>query len=70
MRVHASYPWSGSFAMDDFAITAAGKPTNYSGCGFGERDLGWTGLSELEAEKISRALRKIGLTAEIKSEQI
>lgn len=66
MRVRATYPWNGSFVMDDAARAAAGKQTCYSGCGFGERDLGWTHLSEIEAERIARSLRKIGLTVEIK----
>jgi hypothetical protein len=66
MRVHATYAWAGSFELDDAACHAAGRPTNYSGCGMGERDLGWTDLSEIDAERIARALRKIGLTAEIK----
>jgi len=69
MRVHATYTWNGTFELDDAARHAAGRATNYSGCGFGERDLGWTGLSQIEAERISRALRKIGLTAEIKPDQ-
>lgn len=54
--------------MDDVACAAAGRPSNYSGCGFGERDLGWTDLSELEAHRIAKALRKIGLQAEVKRE--
>ena len=66
MRVHATYPWTGSFVMDDVARAAAGKESSYSGCGFGERDLGWANLSEIEAERIARALRKVGLVAEIK----
>ena len=69
MRVHATYPWAGSFHMDDAAQHAAGRSTDYSGCGFGERDLGWTNLSEIEAERIARALRKIGMTAEIRPDQ-
>lgn len=69
MRVHATYSWSGTFHMDDAAHHAAGRMSNYSGCGLGERDLGWTDLSEIEAEKIARSLRKIGLAAEIKPDQ-
>lgn len=69
MWVHATYSFGGSFWMDEPAHAAAGKKSNYSGCGFGERDLGWTNLSEIEAQKIARALRRIGLTAEIKSDQ-
>lgn len=69
MRVHATHPWTGSFVMDDVARAAAGKESCYSGCGFGERDIGWTQLSEIEAERIARALRKVGLTAVIKPDQ-
>lgn len=68
MRVHATYPWEGSTDRDRAAHEAAGKPSNYSGCGFGERDLGWTNLSEIEAERIVRALRKVGLSATIKAD--
>ena len=67
--MHATYPWTGSFVLDDVARSAAGKPTSYSGCGMGERDLGWTGLSEIEAQRIARALRKVGLSAAIKPDQ-
>lgn len=69
MRVHATYPFTDVNAMtvmDRSARAAAQKEVCYSGCGFGERDLGWTHLSEIEAERIARAVRKIGLTAEIK----
>lgn len=69
MRVHATYPFTdvdAMSAMDKAAMAAAEKSICYSGCGFGERDLGWTNLSEIEAERIARALRKIGLVAEIK----
>jgi hypothetical protein len=69
MRVHATYSFGGSFWMDEPAHAAAGKMSDYSGCGFGERDLGWTNLSEIEAEKIFRALRRIGLSAQIKPDQ-
>ncbi len=48
----------------DAAIqAAAGRHSEYSGCGFGERDLGWYCKSELEAQRIIRALKKIGVTA-------
>lgn len=71
MRVHATYPFtdvSAMRAMDKAAAAAADKSICYSGCGFGERDLGWTHLSEIEAERIAQALRKIGMTAEIKQD--
>ena len=43
----------------------AGRNPDFAGYGFGERDLGWTCESELEAEKIKLALAKIGIFAEI-----
>lgn len=68
MRVHATYPWEGSFAKDDAATHAAGRVSDYSGCGFGERDMGWVCKSQIEAERIARALRKIGISVVIKND--
>jgi len=63
--VQAKYAWSGDFGFDDAAIHAAGRHPDFSGCGLGERDLGWTCKSEIEAERIKRALGRIGLKATI-----
>ncbi len=65
-EVRISYPFDGSFYRDDAATHAAGRVSDFSGCGLGQRDLGWVCQSEIEAERIQRALGKIGLTAEIK----
>lgn len=65
--VRTSYPFDGSFYRDDAAAHAAGRPADFSGCGFGQRDLGWACQSEFEAERIKRALAKIGLSPSISS---
>jgi hypothetical protein len=65
IEVRAKYSWGGSFYRDEAAHHAAGRVSDFAGCGFGERDLGWVCKSEFEAEKIRRALAKIGLSAEI-----
>lgn len=63
IEVRTSYPFDGSFYRDDAATHAAGRASDFSGCGFGQRDLGWVCKSEFEAEGIKRGLTKIGLTA-------
>jgi hypothetical protein len=66
VQVRTSYVFNGSFEIDDVANHAAGRPCNFSGAGFGMRDLGWWCESEIETERIARSLRKIGLTPEIR----
>lgn len=53
----ASWP-----AMDDAINAAAGRLSNFSGIGLGRRDHGWICASEIEAERILRSLRRIGLS--------
>lgn len=66
VEVRTSYTFTGSFVLDETAYNAAGRSSNFSGCGFGERDLGWNCKSELEAQRIKRALEKIGFRAIIR----
>lgn len=63
MEVRTHYTFSESFYRDEAATHAAGRTPDFSGCGFGLRDLGWNCKSEFEAIKIKRALDKIGLQA-------
>lgn len=65
IEVRTKYAWCGSSEMDEAAHNAAGRVSDFSGCGFGERDLGWVCKSEIEAERMKRALDKIGLRATI-----
>lgn len=65
MEVRTKYTFQSGFGFDQVAGQAAGRAPDFSGCGFGERDLGWTCKSEFEAERIKRALDKVGLRAEI-----
>ena len=66
IEVRTKYSYQGGFNLDEAAHTAAGRISDFSGIGFGERDLGWVCKSDFEAEKIKRALDKIGLRAEIR----
>ena len=66
LEVRVTYPFSGSFAMDDACHAAAGRESDFSGAGMGYRDLGWLCESEVEAHRIRTALKKIGLAAEIR----
>jgi hypothetical protein len=65
IEVRTSYSFTGSLDFDNAAHQAAGRVSDYGGCGFGSRDLGWVCKSEIEAERIKRALDKIGLTSTI-----
>lgn len=66
LQVQTTYTMHGGFSMDDVAAQAAGRIADFSGAGMGARDLGWTCASEFEAERIKRALDKVGLRAQIK----
>jgi hypothetical protein len=67
IEVRASYSFGGSFYRDEAAAHAAGRRSDFSGFGSGDRDLGWVCKSEFEAERIKRALSKIGLTSAIRT---
>jgi hypothetical protein len=45
---------------------AAGRVPDFSGCGLGDRDMGWICRSEIETEKIKRGLQRAGFRVEIK----
>jgi len=65
IEVRTKYTFQGGFSFDHIAENAAGRPPDFSGSGFGERDLGWACKSEIEAERIKRALDKVALRATI-----
>ena len=67
IEVHSKYTFQGGFNLDGFAESAAGRKPDFSGYGFGERDLGWVCKTDWEAQKMKRALDKIGLRAEIRT---
>lgn len=69
IEVRTSYTFNGSLDFDNAAHQAAGRVSDYGGCGLGSRDLGWICKSEIEAERIKRALDKIGLISTISSPQ-
>lgn len=68
-EVRTKYTFQGSFSLDTVAEKTVGRISDFSGCGFGERDLGWVCASELEAEKIKRALDRVGLRSEIRHQK-
>lgn len=60
IEIQVRYPaekWPG---MDD-AIRAAVGHSDYSGMGFGERDMGWYAKGEAEAARIEAGLRNLNL---------
>jgi hypothetical protein len=66
VEVRASYAFNGTFEIDDAAHAAAGRTSDFSGAGFGTRDLSWVCQSDIEAERIARSLKRIGLAPEIR----
>lgn len=68
--VHAVYPWDGSLTKDEVLRSAAGRRSSYSGVGFGQRDMGWWDLTEIEAQRIMRAIQRMRISAEIKCEAL
>ena len=67
IEVRTKYTFQGGFSFDHVAEQAVGRPPDFSGCGFGDRDLGWICKSEFEAEKFRRSLEKIGLHATVET---
>lgn len=61
IELRVSYDFSAWPEMDDAARNAAGRGTDFSGMGMGQRDLGWVCESEIEAARIERGLKRIGL---------
>lgn len=45
--------------MDEVLHKAAGRPSDFSGTNFIGRDLGWVCASEIEAERMKRAISKL-----------
>lgn len=71
-RVRTSYSLREYFgretSMDAAAMHAVGRPPDFSGSGFYERDLGWFCDGEVEQQRVARALRKIGLAPVVEGE--
>lgn len=65
MRVRAWYASSLNEGLDEAIFKAAGRESDFSGGGINGRDHGWDGLSEIEAQRLVRAIRAIGVSAKI-----
>ena len=66
--VTTSYDISQWPAMDDAIEAAVGRVSDFAGAGIdGRRDHGWVCKSEIEVERVKRALRGIGLRAEVRT---
>lgn len=66
-RVYVEYPMElGRDAMDRAIRHAAGRDFGFSGAGMGMRDVGWHFGSEIEAARVSRSLKAIGLSPVMK----
>lgn len=66
IEVVTSYTWDGSLFFDSIAEKAAGRVADFAGAGMGKRDLGWVAKSQLDAERMKRALDKVGMIAKIR----
>jgi hypothetical protein len=60
-EVRVSYDASRWPDFDDETDRAVGRLPDFSGMGFGLRDQGWVCKSEIEAERVMRALKALGL---------
>lgn len=64
--VSTFYTFDGSFGQDDAATTAVGREPDETGCGCGERDLGWICATKDEAALVvATSLESIGMTADV-----
>lgn len=64
-RVTVTYDLSRMADLDDICVAAVGRHSDFSGCGFGLRDLGWDCPDEMSAHRIRKALGDIGLKAAV-----
>lgn len=66
LEVRTKYSADNFPSFDDVLFNAVGRPSDFSGMGFGERDHGWFCGSEIEQHKIKSAIKKLGLTPEVR----
>jgi hypothetical protein len=60
------YDFANFPAMDDVIAKAVGRRQDFSGSDFAGRDMGWVCQSEIEVERVSRAIRKLGLPVRVR----
>lgn len=65
-EVRVSYDFSQWPAFDDVIKQSIGRSSDFSGTDGCTRDHGWNCGSEIEQEKIVRALKKLGLSPVVK----
>lgn len=68
-EIRTSYDLEHFPALDDVLEKVIGRPSDFAGAGFGRRDHGWVCHSEIEAERIKRAIKKLGLIPEHQPKQ-
>ncbi len=68
-EVRASYDFANFPSMDDVFYKAAGRVSDFSGSDFCGRDHGWVCGSEIEAERLSRALRTVSQRVEVRRQE-
>lgn len=65
-EVRARYDFANWPELDKAAHNAVGRVSDFAGAGAGTRDLGWVCRTEMEAHRILKALKGIGINAEAK----
>ena len=64
--VITQYDMSNWPAMDEVLEKAVGRVSNFAGAGSGVRDHGWVCQSEIETERVKRAIRRLGLAVTVR----
>ena len=66
-QVRASYSSENYPAMDSVAHAAAGRDSEWGEIGAtGRRDLGWIAPTEIDAQRMAKALQRAGLSVEVR----
>ena len=61
IEVRTAYRASNFPMLDKALENAVGRPSDFAGMGMDCRDHGWVCNNEIEAERISHAIKKLGL---------
>lgn len=64
-QVSTFYECDDDFHLDAVAANAVGRDIDECGWGFGERDVGWLCNSKAEVKRVVKALKSVGMVADV-----
>ena len=69
-ELRVSYQWDGTFTMDDAVHATVGRDSDWSGCGMGQRDLGWNMPSAQIAEVMRDRVKRLHPTMVVEAREV